>query len=82
MITVFAFKFSDYEYFTNKCMSLGIFNQINQIIFVLETKKISMQFSCFCILIPCRHKTGDCKHLFSVKCLIHKRFDRNAERIA
>ena len=40
MITVFGFKFSDSEYFTNKCMSLGIFNQINQIIFVLETKKI------------------------------------------
>ena len=62
MTTVFAFKFSDHEYFTNKCMSLRIFNQINQIIFVLETKKISMHFSCLCIVIPCRHKTGDCKH--------------------
>ena len=56
MNTVFAFKFSDHiKYFTNKCMSLGIFNQINQIIFVLETKKISMHFSCLCIVIPCRH---------------------------
>ena len=70
MTTVFAFKFSDHEYFPNKCMSLGIL-VINQIIFVLETKKISMRFSCFCIVIPCRHKTGDCKHLFNVKCLIH-----------
>ena len=39
MTMVFAFKFSDYEYFTNKCMSVGIFNQINQIIFLLETKR-------------------------------------------
>ena len=81
MITVFAFKFSDNEYFTNKCMSLGIFNQINQIIFVLKTKKISLRFSCLCIVIPCRHKTGNCKHLFSVKCLIHTKFNRNAECI-
>ena len=51
MTAVFAFKFSDHEYFTNKCMSLRIFNQINQIIFVLETKKISMHFSCLCIVI-------------------------------
>ena len=71
MTTVFAFKFSDHEYFTNKCMSLRIFNQINQIIFVLETKKISMRFSCLCIVILCKHKTGDCKHLFNVKCLTH-----------
>ena len=62
MTQVFAFKFSDYEYFTNKCMSVAIFHQINQIIFVLETKKISMRFSCLCTVIPCRHKTGDCKH--------------------
>ena len=81
MITVFASKFSDYEYFTNKCMSLGIFNQIDNIIFVLETKKISMRFSCLCIGILCRHKTGHCKHLFSVKCLIHTKFNRNAECI-
>ena len=79
MTAVFAFKFSDYEYFTNKCTSLRISNQINQIIFVLETKKISMRFSCFCIVISCRHKTGDCKHLFKVKCLIHTKFKRNAE---
>ena len=26
MTTVFAFQFSDHEYFTNKCMSLGIFH--------------------------------------------------------
>ena len=71
MTTVFAFKFSDHEHFTNRYMSLGIFNQINQIIFVLETKKISMRFSCLCIVILCKHKTGDCKHLFNVKCLIH-----------
>ena len=81
MITVFGFKFSDYEYFTNKCMSLGIFNQINQIIFVPETKKISMHFSCLCIVIPCRHKTGDFNHLFNVKCTIHTKFNRNAECI-
>ena len=61
MTTVFAFKFSDHEYFTNKCMSLRIL-VINQIIFVLETKKISKHFSCLGIVIPCRHKTGDCKH--------------------
>ena len=50
MTTVFAFKFSDYEYFTNKCMSVGIFNQINQIIFVLETKKDfnAFQLSLYC----------------------------------
>ena len=65
MTMVFAFTFSDHEYFTNRCMSLGIFNQINQIIFVLETKKISMRFSCLCIV------TGDCKHLFNVKSLIY-----------
>ena len=29
MTTVFAFQFSDHEYFTNKCMSLGIF-QLDQ----------------------------------------------------
>ena len=81
MTTVFAFKFSDHEHFTNRCMSLGIFNQINQIISVLETKKISMHFSCLCIVIPCRHKTGNCKHLFSVKFLIHTKFNRNAECI-
>ena len=65
MTMVFAFKFSDYEYFTNKCMSVGIFNQINQVIFVLETKTDfnAIQLS----LIPCRHKTGNCKHLFNVK---------------
>ena len=80
MTTVFAFKFSDHEYFTNKCMSLGILG-INQIIFVLETKKILKHFSCFCIVIPCRHKTGDCKHLFNVKCPIHTKFNRNAECI-
>ena len=74
MTTVFAFKFSDHEYFTNKCMSLRIFHQINQIIFVLETKKISMRFSCLCIVISCRHKTANCKHLFNVKCLIHTKF--------
>ena len=74
MTAVFAFKFSDHEYFTNKCMSLRIFNQINQIIFVLETKKISMHFSCLCIVISCRHKTANCKHLFNVKCLIHTKF--------
>ena len=39
MTTVFAFTFSDHEYFTNKCMCLGIL-VINQIIYVLETKKI------------------------------------------
>ena len=61
MTTVFAFKFSDHEYFTNKCMSLRIL-VINHIIFVLETKKISMYFSCLGIMIPCRHKTGDCEH--------------------
>ena len=54
MTMVFAFQFSDHDYFTNKCMSLGIFNQINQIMFVLETKKISIRFSCLC-------KTGNCK---------------------
>ena len=67
MTTVFAFEFSDHEYFTDKCMCLGTFNQIHQIIFVLETKKISMRFNCLCIVIPCRHKTGDCNHLFNVK---------------
>ena len=71
MTTVFAFKFSDHEHFTNRYMSLGIFNQINQIIFVLETKKISMHFSCLCIVILCKHKTGDCMHLFNAECLIH-----------
>ena len=80
MTTVFVFKFSDHEYFTNKCMSLGIL-AINQIIFVLETKKISMHFSCLCIVISCKHKTGDCKHLFNVKCTIHTKFNRNAECI-
>ena len=60
MTAVFAFKFSDHEHFTN-----------NQIISVLETKKISMRFSCLCIVIPYKHKTGDCKHLFNVKCLLH-----------
>ena len=74
MTAVFAFKFSDHEYFTNKWMSLRIFNQITQIIFVLETKKISMHFSCLCIVISCRHKTATCKHLFNVKCLIHTKF--------
>ena len=81
MTSVFAFKVSDHQYFTNKCMSLGILNQIDQIIFVLETRKISMRFSCLCIVIPCRRKTGDCKHLFNVKCLIHTKFNRNAECI-
>ena len=69
MTTVSAFKFSDYEYFTNKCMSL--FNYINQIIFVLETKKISVCFSCLCIVIPSRHKTSDQEHLCNVKWIIH-----------
>ena len=45
MTTVFVFKFSDHEYFNNKCMSVGILG-INQIIFVLETKKILKHFSC------------------------------------
>ena len=81
MTTAFAFKFSDHEYFTNKCMSLGIFNQINQTIFVLETKKISMCFSGLCVVISCRHKIGDCKHLFNIKCLIHTKFNRNGECI-
>ena len=80
MTTVFAFMFSDHEFFTDKCTSLGIL-AINQIIFVLETKKISMCFSCLCIVIPCRHKTGDCNHLFNVKCPIHKKLNRNAECI-
>ena len=62
MTTVFVFKFSDHEYFNNKCMSLGILG-INQIIFVFETKKISQHFSCLCIVILCRHKTGNCKYL-------------------
>ena len=50
MTTVFAFKFSDYKYFTNKCMFFGIFDQINQIIFVLETKKDfnAFQLSLYC----------------------------------
>ena len=50
MTTDFAFKFSNYEYFTNKCMSVGIFNQINQIIFVLETKRdfCVFQLSLYC----------------------------------
>ena len=34
-------------------MSLGIL-AVNQTIIVLETKQISMSFSCFCIMIPCR----------------------------
>ena len=38
MTTVFAFKFSDHEYFTNKCMSLGIL-ATNQIILFLKTKR-------------------------------------------
>ena len=62
MTTVFVFQFSDHEYFNNKCMSLGILGII-QIIFVLETKKISQHFSCLCIVILCRHKTGNCKYL-------------------
>ena len=81
MTAVFAFKYSDYEYFTNKCMSLRFFNQINQINFVLETKKISMRFSCLCNVIPCRHKPANCKHLFNIKCIIHTKFKRNAEWI-
>ena len=62
MTTVFVFKFSDHEYFNNKCMYLGILG-INQIICVLETKKISQHFSCLGIVILCRRKTGNCKYL-------------------
>ena len=59
MTMVFAFKFSDYEYFTNKCMSVGIFNQINQIIFLLETKRDFSVFQPSFIVMPCSHKTGN-----------------------
>ena len=48
MTTVFAFKFSDHEYFTNKCMSLGIL-AINQIILFFKPKDFSeFQLSLFC----------------------------------
>ena len=82
MTTVFAFKFSDHEHFTNRYMSLGIFNQINQIIFVLETKKISMRFSCLCIVILCKHKTGDCKLAFIQRKMSNSyKINRNTECI-
>ena len=38
MTTVFAFQFSDHEYFTDKCMSLGIF-QLDQSNYICSWKQ-------------------------------------------
>ena len=60
-------------------MSPGIL-AVNQTITVLGTKQISMSLSCLCIMIPCRQNL--CLWaIFNEKCLIHTKFNRNAEWI-
>ena len=47
----FAFKFSDHEYFPNKCMSLGIL-AINQIILLLKPKRFKCVSAVFVLWFP------------------------------
>ena len=51
MTMVFAFKFSDHEYFTNKCMSFGIL-AINQIILFLKPKRLQCVSAVFVLWFP------------------------------
>ena len=77
MSTVLALIFN--EYFTDKCMSLGIL-AMNQTIIFLETKQISTSLSGLCIMISCRQNLY-LQAIFNAKCLIHAKLNRNAKYI-
>ena len=74
----FSFKFSDYEYFTNKCMSLGIL-AINQIVLFLKPKRFQCVSAVFVLWFPADMKLAIASILFNIKCPIQTKFNRNAK---